>query len=123
MAQTLAGIASSRFASANTRFGLLPPSSSVIRLIGPDASRMISPPVSVEPVNAILSTPGWRTRYAPVDVPGPGTMLTDPGGNPTSVASSPSRNAVKGVAESGLSTTEHPAARAGASFHVVIISG
>ena len=39
------GSASSRFASAKTRFGLLPPSSSVMRLIGPDARRMISPPV------------------------------------------------------------------------------
>jgi hypothetical protein len=104
-------------------FGLLPPSSSVIRLIGDDAIRMISPPVSVEPVNAILSTPGCCTRYAPVVLPGPGTMLTAPGGMPTSVASSPSRNAVSGVAESGFSTTVQPAARAGASFHVVIISG
>ena len=84
---------------------------------------MISPPVSVEPVNAILSTPGWRTRYAPVVIPGPGTMLTAPGGKPTSAASSPSRSAVNGVAESGLSTTAQPAARAGASFQVVIISG
>ena len=84
---------------------------------------MISPPVLVEPVNAILSTPGWRTRYAPVDGPSPGTTLTDPAGNPTSVASSASRIAVSGVCGSGLRTTEHPAASAGASFQVAIISG
>ena len=60
------------------RFGLLPPSSSVSRLIGSEHSRMISPPVFVEPVNATLSTPGCRTRYAPVVGPSPGTMLIAP---------------------------------------------
>src|SRR5215218_1047669 len=71
-------------------FGLLPPSSSVTRFSGSPASRMISAPVLVEPVNATLSTPGWRTRYAPVDGPSPGTMLTTPSGNPTSVSRSAS---------------------------------
>ena len=33
------------------------------------------------------------------------------------------RSAVRGVCESGLSTIVQPAASAGASFHVVIISG
>ena len=60
--QTALGIAESRSASAKTTFGLLPPSSSVSRLIGSEQSRMISPPVFVEPVKATLSTPGWRTR-------------------------------------------------------------
>ena len=84
---------------------------------------MISPPVAVEPVKAILSTPGCRTRCAPTVVPGPGTTLIVPGGKPTSPASSAIRSAVSGVAESGLRTTVHPAASAGASFHVVIIKG
>ena len=84
---------------------------------------MISPPVAVEPVNATLSTPGCLTRYAPVVGPSAGTMLIAPGGKPTSLASSASRSAVSGVAESGLSTTVQPAASAGASFQVVIISG
>ena len=95
----------------------------MIRLIGSEASRMISPPVFVEPVKAILSTPGCRTRYAPVVAPGPGTTLIAPAGIPTSAASSARRRAVSGVAESGLSTTEQPAASAGASFQVVIIRG
>ena len=56
-------------------------------------------------------------------VPGPGTTLIEPGGKPTSVASSAMRSALRGVCESGLRTTEQPAARAGASFQVVIISG
>ena len=84
---------------------------------------MICAPVSVEPVKAILSTPGCLTRYEPTVEPGPGTTLIEPGGKPTSAASSAMRRAESGVCESGLSTTEQPAARAGASFHVVIISG
>ena len=63
---------------------------------------MISPPVSVEPVNAILSTPGCRTRCAPIVLPSPGTTLITPGGKPTSPASSASRSAVSGVAGVGL---------------------
>ena len=84
---------------------------------------MISPPVFVEPVNATLSTPGCFTRYAPVVGPSPGTTLTAPAGKPTSAASSASRIAVSGVCGSGFSTTEQPAASAGASFQVAIISG
>ena len=84
---------------------------------------MISPPVSVEPVNATLSTPGCLTRCAPTTLPSPGTTLTTPGGTPTSFASSARRSADSGVAESGFSTTVQPAASAGASFQVDIISG
>ena len=84
---------------------------------------MISAPVAVEPVKATFSTPGCLTRWAPTVVPGPGTTLIVPGGKPTSVASSAIRSAESGVAESGFSTIVHPAARAGASFQVVIISG
>ena len=84
---------------------------------------MISAPVFVEPVNATLSTPGCRTRYAPVVGPSPGTMLIAPFGKPASAASSAMRRAVSGVCGSGFSTTVQPAASAGASFHVAIISG
>ena len=55
--------------------------------------------------------------------PSPVTMLIAPAGKPTSAASSASRSAVSGVCGSGFSTTEQPAASAGASFHVVISSG
>ena len=84
---------------------------------------MICAPVSVEPVNAILSTPGCLTRWVPIVFPGPGTTLSEPGGKPTSLASSAMRSALSGVCESGLRTIEQPAASAGASFQVVIISG
>ena len=84
---------------------------------------MISPPVFVEPVNATLSTPGCLTRYAPVVGPSPGTMLIAPAGKPTSAASSAMRSTESGVCGSGLRTTAQPAASAGASFQVAIISG
>ena len=50
------------------------------------AVRMVRP-TSVEPVKAILSTPGCLTSAAPV-APSPVTMLTTPGGSPASATSS-----------------------------------
>ena len=102
--------------------GDLPPSSSVTRLSARPALAPISRPTTVEPVKAILSTPGWSTSAAPVS-PSPVTTLTTPGGMPASSASSPSRSAVSGVCSAGLSTTVHPAASAGATFQAAISSG
>ncbi len=59
----------SRSASAKTTFGDLPPSSSETRALRSAAARAIALPVDVEPVNAILSTPGWLTRAIPVGSP------------------------------------------------------
>ena len=84
---------------------------------------MIHRPTSVEPVNAILSTPGCRTSAAPAVDPGPGTTFRAPAGKPASMASSPSISAVSGVSCAGFRTTVHPAARAGATFHVARLSG
>ncbi len=105
-----------RSASANTMFGLFPPSSSETRFTVSAPMAAMRFPTAVEPVNAILSTPGWATSAAPVVAPGPGTTLRTPGGRPTSDATSASRSAVSGVSEAGLSTTVHPAASAGATF-------
>jgi hypothetical protein len=77
-------------------FGLLPPSSSETFFTLPEASRMISWPVVVSPVNATLPTPGWAAMDAPAVPPGPVTTLSTPGGMPASNASSPSRIAVNG---------------------------
>ena len=77
-------------------FGLLPPSSSEIFFTLPDASRMISWPVVVSPVNATLPTPGCAAMAAPADPPGPVTTLSTPAGMPASSASSASRIAVSG---------------------------
>lgn len=79
-------------------------------------------PTSVEPVKAILHTSGWSTRAAPVS-PKPVTIFTTPGGNPASLINSPNFNADKGVYSAGFKTIVHPAAKAGANFHVAINNG
>src|SRR5215217_3955439 len=101
-------IAASMSASGRMMFGDFPPSSRVTRLSARPALAPISRPTSVEPVNAILSTPGWSTSAAPVP-PSPVTTLTTPSGTPASSASSASRRALSGVCSAGLSTTVQPA--------------
>ena len=79
-------------------------------------------PTSVEPVKAILSTPGCATSAAPVP-PSPVMMLTTPGGRSASAQISASSSAVSGVVSAGLSTTVLPHASAGAIFQAAISSG
>ena len=57
--------AASRSASANTMFGDLPPSSRLTRARWLAAPCITRAPVAVEPVNAILSTPGCSASGAP----------------------------------------------------------
>lgn len=117
-------MASSMSASGKMMLGDLPPSSRVTRLrLWVGAVRMMSYPTSVDPVKAILFTPGCSTSGAPAVGPNPGSTLTTPGGMPASRASSPTRSAVSGVCSAGLSTEVHPAASAGPSFHVCIRMG
>jgi len=103
-------------ASANTSAGLLPPSSRLTRLNpSADASTILRPTVRL-PVNDSLLTIGWWISASPVGSPGPVTTLSTPGGSPAS-SINPARRSTANVAYSdGLSTTVHPAARAGASF-------
>ena len=105
-------MAASMSASGRITLGDLPPSSSVTRLSARPALAPISRPTAVEPVKAILSTPGWSTSAAPVE-PSPVRTLSTPGGKPTSSASSPRRSALSGVCSAGLSTIVQPAASAG----------
>ena len=56
--------------SSSTITGDLPPSSSDTRFMSSTAARPISLPTSVEPVKAILSTPGCATSAAPAVSPG-----------------------------------------------------
>ncbi len=79
-------------------------------------------PISVEPVKATLSTPGWVTSAIPIS-PGPVMMLTTPGGRSAWRQTSAKRSADSGVVEAGLRTTVLPAARAGAIFQASISSG
>ncbi len=76
----------------------------------------------MDPVNATLSTPGWVTSDIPTS-PGPGTMLTTPGGRSACWQTSAKSSAESGVVDAGLRTTVFPAARAGAIFHDSISSG
>src|SRR5277367_1179363 len=110
-------------ASGSTIIGDLPPSSSDTRLTVSVALLLISLPTSVEPVNAILSTPGCATRAAPVVSPSPVRILTTPGGKPASRISSPKRSADNSVCSAGFSTQVQPAASAGPSFHAAMASG
>ena len=79
-------------------------------------------PTSVEPVKETLLIPWWVETNDPV-YPNPVTMLITPGGNPALLIRSPSIKAVKGVCSAGFKTIVHPAAKAGAIFHVIISNG
>ncbi len=50
-------------------------------------------------------------------------MLTRPGGSPACSSNSPTRSAVSGVSFGGLITHALPAAKAGASFRVIMAAG
>src|SRR2546430_13535845 len=102
--------------------GLLPPSSSVMRLLVSAAIFMICRPPSVEPVNEILSTPGWRTNAAPALDPPPATTLNAPAGKPASWTHSADNSAVSGVSEAGFKTIVHPGASARANFQLGMLS-
>ena len=115
--------AASRSASAKTTLGDLPPSSIDTRLTVPAAARRIAFPVSVSPVNEILSMPGCSAMAAPTTGPGPGTTWNAPGGSPASARSSANISAVRGVTDAGLRTTVFPRERAGAIFHMAWSSG
>src|SRR5215210_1996116 len=66
MPETTPLAAASTSTSSNTMLGDLPPSSSETLAMWSAASFITSLPVSVEPVKATLSIPGWRTRADPV---------------------------------------------------------
>ena len=113
----------SRSASANTMLGLLPPSSRLTFFTVPAAARRISWPVAVSPVNAILPMPGCAAIAAPTTGPGPVTTFRTPGGSPASSAYSARRMAVSGEYEAGLRIAVLPAASAGPTFQLAIITG
>ena len=68
----------SRSASAKTMHALLPPSSSVTRLIGPGClARDLDRRPRSSPVKPTLPTSGCSTSASPTALPGPGTTLSD----------------------------------------------
>ena len=115
IASTAPSITLSMSESSKTRNGPFPPSSSERCLPLPAVERRMMRPTSVEPVKAILSTPGCSTIAAPA-FPSPVTMLTTPAGSRAAWHSSAKACAVSEVNSAGLSTTVFPAASAGAIF-------
>src|SRR5690606_41655676 len=80
-------------------------------------------PVASEPVKVILATSGWSTSAEPAVAPSPVTTLNTPGGNPASRVSSANSRVEAEAYSDGLTTTEQPAAIAGAHFHATKSSG
>ena len=113
----------SRSASANATNGDLPPSSSETGVRFAAAAWATSFPVSIDPVNAIRSTPGWAVSAAPASSPIPCTTLNAPSGRPASRVMSARSEAVRGAHSGGLAITLLPAASAGAIRQVASISG
>lgn len=83
---------------------------------------MMCEPTGVEPVNAILAMRLLVASASPASLPKPCTTLSTPGGSRSPI-SSISTQMPSGVCSAGLSTTQLPAASAGASFHAAISSG
>ena len=110
--------------SPNTRLGALPPHSTETFASRFAAAAMITMPVSVEPVNEILSTPGCATSAAPVASPRPCSRLMTPGSSPGR-SSQRCRNAAvdAGVSSDDLTTTVQPAASAAPSLRTVRSTG
>ena len=98
--------------SAKKMFGDLPPSSSVTGIRFSDAYCMISRPVVVSPVNAILATRGLDASGLPASTPKPCTTFTTPLGRMSAISS---MNAMieTGVCSAGLSTTQFPGRQRG----------
>ena len=67
------------FVPGRTMPASLPPSSSVTRFSFCAALPITFLPVATDPVNTILSMPGWLVRWLPTSAP-PVTLLTTPGG-------------------------------------------
>ncbi len=103
-------------------FGDLPPSSSVTGMMFWLAYCMIRRPVVVSPVNAILRMRGLDASGLPASTPNPLTTFTTPGGSRSPMMSMRKRIDA-GVCSAGLSTTQLPAASAGASFHTAMRIG
>ena len=123
MPLTMPSTAWSSGASSKTMLAALPPSSRVSALSVPGDALAIRLPISVEPVNATLSTPGWVTSAIPIS-PGPGDDVDDARRQVGLAADvGEQQRATAGVVDAGLRTTVLPAARAGAIFQASISSG
>ena len=80
-------------------------------------------PARVEPVNEIMSRPGWALIAAPTSGPRPLMTLKTPFGTPASASTSANSSAEVGVYSDGFSTMVQPAASAGATLQAIWFSG
>ncbi len=110
--------ASSKLQSAKIILGFFPPSSSDNFLNMGAAVFAIHSPVFVPPVKLMAGISGCDTIAAPTFGPRPCTIFKTPFGNPASMQSSASRNAVIGVISLGFAITQLPEASAGTIFQV-----
>ena len=111
--------------SASSRMMLadLPPSSCVTRFTVGAAFCATSTPARVEPVNDTMSTSGCLDSAVPTPGPSPFTRLNTPAGTPASCMTSAKMIAFNGAISLGFSTIVQPAARAGATFAAIWLSG
>lgn len=123
LAKAMPLTAASRWASAKTTRGALPPSSAVNRARLAPTRLPMARPAAVPPVMSVLRTSGCETSAAPVSVPRPGSTEKTPSGTPACCSRRPSSSVVRGVSSLGLTMTLLPAARAGAIFLTAISSG
>jgi len=112
----------SRFASAQTIIGDLPPSSSETGTIRCAPAPYTMRPAASEPVKVILAMSGCAVSAAPQEGPSPTTTFTTPSGRKRFRITAQARVA-KGASSDALMTTVFPATSAGAIFSMVSTSG
>ena len=111
-------------ASSRMMFADLPPSSRKTRFIVAAPFSMIRLPVTVEPVNEIMSTRGDSVSSSPTRWSLDVTTLNTPAGMSVfSATSRPRRVAFHGVSGAGLSTHVFPVARIWAILLIVTSNG
>ena len=93
------------------------------RFIWLPATSMMCLPVLLSPVNATRLTLALRRISSPTTLPEPVTTLSTPFGKPAWFSSSTMRVVVNGVVDAGLTTTVHPAAKAGPTFVPISVIG
>ena len=80
-------------------------------------------PTAVDPVKLSFLMTGLPVKTGPITEASPVTTEKSPGGRPARRASSASARGEKGVWGAGFTRIEQPAARAGATFRVIIATG
>ena len=121
---TAPATAAATSASSRTRLTDFPPSSRKVRFTVAAPASTTRRPVTVDPVNATMSTSGDVVSTSPVRWSADGTTLTTPGGmSVCSATSRPMRVAFHGVSGAGFTTQVLPMASSGPSLLRVISTG